>query len=94
METAGELEGGGKRSRLLSAVVAGLAALFAAALALGPLGGVPRERVLRLATAADTPARPAVAAAGGTAAWPGAPVLCFRGPRGEPVDFPVVQHCR
>jgi hypothetical protein len=88
METTGELDGG-NRTQLLNAVVAGLAALFVAALTLGPPGGVSWERFLGQAAAAATLTRPAMAATGGEAARPVAPVLCFRGPRGEPVDYPT-----
>lgn len=71
----GREEGGGRRPA--EAVVAGLAALFAAALAAGVFDGAPPER----------PRRQAVAD-GRLAAAP-VPHLCFRGPGGEPVDFPA-----
>lgn len=66
----------------VKAAVAGLAVLYAAALALGALDGTPPEHR----------PRPQAAAGGRQAA---APVsgLCFRGPLGEPVDFPAEQHC-
>ena len=67
--------------------VVGLAALCGAALAAGLLDGAPRER------SGWQAARGAVQAATGPTALPD-PRLCFRGPRGEPVDFPAGQHCR
>jgi hypothetical protein len=69
------------------AAVVGLAALCTAALAMGMLDGAPQERPGWLA------ARGAAQAVAGPAALPD-PRLCFRGPRGEPVDFPAAQHCR
>ena len=92
METTGELEGGGNRTQFLNAVVGGLAALFVAALSFGPPGGESWERVLGQAAAAATLTRPAMAETGAEAARPVAPVLCFRGARGEPVDHPTA-HC-
>ena len=69
--------------RLLDAAVAGLGALFAAALFLGLFDhGLP-----------PTPAR-AEAAALVAAAAPAAPGLCFHGPGGELLDFaPAGQRC-
>jgi hypothetical protein len=54
---------------------------------MGMLDGAPQERPGWLA------ARGAAQAVAGPAALPD-PRLCFRGPRGEPVDFPAAQHCR
>ena len=70
-------------------MVAGLAALFVAALSFGPPGGESWERLLGQAAAAATLTRPAMADTGAEAARPVAPVLCFRGARGEPVDYPT-----
>jgi hypothetical protein len=92
MDTADALDDA-NRTPLLNAVVAGLAALFAAALALGPPGGVPWERVLGQAAASATLTRSAVAATSGETTRPLAPVICFRGPRGEAVDFPAAHNC-
>ena len=74
-------------SRLFHALVAGLAGLLAAALFSGLFhGGLPRP-----ARAEEA----AVAAAGGPAARPPAPGLCFHGPGGELLDFaPAGRHCR
>ncbi len=71
------------RPRLLDAIVAGLGALFAAALFLGLLDH-------------GLPPRPARAeAASMAAAAPSAPGLCFQGPGGELLDFaPAGQRCR
>ena len=65
----------------VKAAVAGLAILYAAALAVGVLDGVPPERP-----------RGRIEAEGRYAAVP-VSGLCFRGPRGEPIDFPAEQHC-
>ena len=74
--------------RLLDAAVAGLGALFAAALFLGLFdGGLPPMP-------ARAEAAPALAAGGGPAR-PSAPGLCFGGPGGELLDFASAgQHCR
>ncbi len=78
----------GRRSPLLKAAVAGLAALCAAALAVGAAGGSPPRSV------PGPPAGLAVAGGGrAPAALPPVPRLCFHGPRGEPVDFPAVLDC-
>jgi hypothetical protein len=71
----------------VKAVVAAFALLYAAALAVGMLDGVSLERL-----------RGGKAVAAGErrlAAVMGSPVsgLCFRGPGGEPIDFPAEQHC-
>ena len=73
--------------RLLNALVAGLGGLLAAALFSGLFdGGLPRP-----ARAEEA----AVAAAGGPAARPPAPCLCFHGPGGELLDFaPAGGRCR
>ena len=88
------LERGEGGPPLLKAAVAGLAVLGAAALAAGlfdgPLPqGAPGRAVFGLEAG--------LAVVGGRGPGPAAlqPVsrLCFHGPRGEPVDFPAVQHC-
>ena len=73
--------------RLLHAVVAGLAALFASALFLGVFdGGLPPK-----------PARAEAAVpeldGGGGPARPLIQRLCFHGPGGELLDFAPRQHC-
>lgn len=80
-------EEGGDRPRL-EAAVAGLAALFAAALAAGAFDGGPPNGGLRGWIAPGSGA----AAADGRAAPPIAR-LCFRGPGGEPVDFSAALEC-
>ena len=71
----------GDREWPMRAVVAGLAALYAAALALGVFDGVPPERSHRRAA-------PGVVAAGGRdAALPPGLRLCFHGPGGELIGF-------
>jgi hypothetical protein len=65
----------------VKAAVSGLAILYAAALAVGVLDGVPPERP-----------RGRAEAVGRHAAAP-VPGLCFRGPGGEPIDFPAEYHC-
>jgi hypothetical protein len=77
----------------VKAVVAGLAALYAAALAVGVLDGAPPQQQGRPRVQVASCCGVAQAAAGGRDA--AAPVwgLCFRGPRGEPVDFATVQNC-
>lgn len=63
----------------VKAVVAGVALLYAAALAAGVFDG---------------PAPPKRAPGDGALAVAApAPGLCFRGPRGEPVDFSADRHC-
>ena len=70
------------RPRLLDAAVAGLGALFAAALFLGLFDH-------------GLPPKPARAEAAVTTAAAPAPGLCFQGPGGELLDFaPAGQHCR
>ncbi len=73
------------------AVLAGLAAaLCAAALAVGAADGAPPGSAPGRASSAG------LAVAGGRGPAPVLPPisrLCFHGPRGEPVDFPAVQHC-
>ncbi len=72
--------------RLLTATVAGLA-LYAVAAASGLFEGALPDHALQPARAAPVPAR------GNGPARPFLPGLCFRGPRGEAVDFAVVRHC-
>ena len=75
---------------LLKAVVAGLAALCAAALALGVADGVAPGRPRGAAPGPET----ALPVSGGRGpALPPVLRLCFRGPRGEPVDFPAMEQC-
>jgi hypothetical protein len=83
----GGLGGGGGRLPV-GALVAGLAALCAAALVAGAFDGAPPER-----PRPGPEAGLAVAAGGGGPAGPPISRLCFRGPRGEPVDFAAVDHC-
>lgn len=83
-------DGDGDRPRL-EAAVAGLAALFAAALATGMFDGGPPFGDLRGWIAPGSAAGRA-AVAGGRVAAPIAR-LCFRGPGGEPVDFSAAQEC-
>jgi hypothetical protein len=76
------------------AVVAGLAALYAAALATGMLDGVPLGRQ-RGQAAPVAAAGPAVAGGGGhgpAAAVAPAPRMRFHGPGGELFEFPPAQH--
>lgn len=79
MDGRAEMGGGdfGERPSV-KAVVAGMALLYAAALAAGVFDG---------------PAPPKRPFGESVAAAP-APGLCFRGPRGEPVDFSADRHCR
>jgi hypothetical protein len=72
------------------AIVAVLAVLFGAAVAAGMGDGVLEGRWPGQA-AAGRDAALAVAVRHGPA-LPSIPRLCFRNPRGEPVDFPVAQH--
>ena len=93
MLSEGALDGGDD-PLFVKALVAGLAALCAAALAMGMADGAPLERPRGLAAAAPGP-EAGLTAAGrrGPAAPPPVLRLCFHGPRGEPVDFPVAQYC-
>ena len=77
---------------LAKAVVAGLAAALAAALAAGMADGVPAGRPRGQVASGPEP-RAAAVADGRGPALPPVPRLCFSGPRGEPVDFPVALHC-
>jgi hypothetical protein len=73
--------------RLLHAVVAGFAALFAAALFLGVFdGGLPTKP-------ARAEAAPPALAGGGGPARPSIQRLCFHGPGGELLDFAPRQQC-
>jgi hypothetical protein len=92
MRTEDALDETDDRRRFLNTVAAGLAALCAAALAVGTVNGVPWERFPGLAAPAPEPGLAAAGARGG-AAQPPVLRLCFRGPRGEPVDFPTAQYC-
>ena len=77
----------------VEALAAGLAALCAAALALGAFDGAPPEHPRGRLAATGYGAGLAAAGGRGPAAAP-VPRLCFRGARGEPVDFPAGdEHC-
>jgi hypothetical protein len=79
---------------LKAAMAAGLAALSAAALAVGAAGGTPPAGAPGHAAASGPRAGLAAAGGGrGPAALPPVSRLCFHGSRGEPVDFPVVLDC-
>ena len=75
---------------LAGAVVAGLAALFAAALVAGAFDGAPRGRQHGRA-ALGAVARPAMAGERDPAPPPG-PRLHLLGPGGELVEFPAARH--
>ena len=79
---------------VFKAAVPGLAALLAAALAVGAADGAPPGSAPGQAVR-GAGAAPVVVdgGRGGPAALSPISRLCFRGPRGEPVDFPAVHHC-
>ncbi len=79
---------------VFKAAVPGLAALLAAALAVGVADGAPPRSAPGQA-ARGAGAAPVVVGGGRSGSVPLPPIsrLCFHGPRGEPVDFPAVQHC-
>jgi hypothetical protein len=86
------VSGDGAGRLLARALVAGIAALCAAALALGAADGAPQQGCA-VGGRGDLAADPGLAAtARGGPALPPVAALCFRGPRGEPVDFPAAPH--
>ncbi len=79
---------------VFKAAVPGLAALLAAALAVGAADGAPPGSAPGQAVR-GAGAAPVVVGGGRGGSAPLSQIsrLCFHGPRGEPVDFPAVQHC-